>query len=191
MSNVVYPSLAIVALANLVLIAIAPEMIAIFAPEEYYAAIYVIPPVSMSVYFTYMYLCFAPFEFYYEKRIWTTIGTFTSATLNIVLNFIFVPVFGFVAAGYTTLICYIVNACMHYFFMRKVCRDYMDDVKPYNPKLLVGLSGGFIVVGLLYIPTYVNIWLRYGLTLLFAIILFVKRKQVIESVATVVKGFHK
>lgn len=191
MSKVVYPSLAIVAFANLVLIAIAPEMISIFAPEEYYAAIYVIPPVSMSVYFTYMYLCFAPFEFYHEKRIWTTIGTFTSATVNIILNFIFIPIFGFVAAGYTTLICYIVNAGMHYFFMRKVCRDYMDDVRPFNPKLLLGLSAGFVAIGLLYIPTYANIWMRYGLTLLFCVILFVKRRQVMDMVRSVVKGYGK
>lgn len=191
MSKVVYPSLAIIAFANLVLIAIAPEMISIFAPEEYYAAIYVIPPVSMSVYFTYMYLCFAPFEFYHEKRIWTTIGTFTSATVNIILNFIFIPIFGFVAAGYTTLICYIVNAGMHYFFMRKVCRDYMDNVRPYNPKLLFGLSVGFVAIGLLYIPTYANIWMRYGLTLLFCVILFVKRRQVMDIVRSVVKGFGK
>lgn len=191
MPKVVYPSLGIVAFANLVLIAVAPELVAIFAPEEYYAAIYVIPPISMSVFFNYMYLCFAPFEFYFEKRIWTTIGTFTSAVVNIGLNFIFIKMFGYIAAGYTTLICYVVNTAMHYYFMRKVCRTYMDDVKPYNPKVLFGLSVVFMTIGFLYIPTYSNTVLRYGFTALLCVVLIVKRKQVMALVKEVAKGFGK
>lgn len=68
MSKGVYPSLILVAAANLALIAVAPEIVAIFAPGEYMDAIYVIPPVAMSSLASYMYLCFAPFEFYFEKR---------------------------------------------------------------------------------------------------------------------------
>ena len=189
MSKVVYSSLGIVAFANLVLIAVAPELVAVFAPAEYYEAIYVIPPISMSVFFNYMYLCFAPFEFYYEKRIWTTIGTFTSAVLNIALNFVFIQIFGYIAAGYTTLICYLINAVMHYYFMRKVCKTYMDDIKPYHAKVLVGISAVFMGIGFLYIPTYGNIFVRYVLTALFVVVLFVKRKQVAEIVKFVIKGF--
>ena len=55
--KVVYPSLILIAAANLALIAIAPEAVAIFAPPEYQEAIYVIPPVAMSVFATYLYLC--------------------------------------------------------------------------------------------------------------------------------------
>lgn len=187
MSKVVYPSLAIVAVANLVLIAVAPELVAIFAPAEYYAAIYVIPPVSMSMFFNYMYLCFAPFEFYHEKRIWTTIGTFTSAAVNIALNYIFIHKFGFVAAGYTTLVCYVVNALMHYYFMRKVCKTYEDDVRPYNPKVLLGMSLAFMAIGFMYIPTYQNIFLRYGLTAVFCVVLIIKRKQVVAFVKSALR----
>ena len=191
MSRVVYPSLGIVAFANLVLIAIAPELVAVFAPAEYYEAIYVIPPISMSVFFNYMYLCFAPFEFYHEKRIWTTIGTFTSAVLNIALNYVFIQMFGYIAAGYTTLICYLINALMHYYFMRKVCRTYMDDVKPYNAKVLIGISVVFMGIGFLYIPTYSNIFVRYSLTVLFLVFIIVKRKQVYSLVREVMGGFGK
>lgn len=190
-SGIVYASLGIVAIANLFLIAIAPELVAIFAPAEYYEAIYVIPPIAMSVFFSYMYLCFAPFEFYYEKRIWTTIGTFTSAALNILLNAIFINIYGYAAAGYTTLICYMMNAAMHYYFMRKVCKQYMDGVKPYEPKILLGMSIGFIMIGLFYIPTYSNVPVRFGISLLFFVILIVKRKQVLTLCKGVFKGFGK
>ena len=38
-----------------------------FAPESYIDAIWVIPPIAMSVYFMFAYDLFAKFEFYYEK----------------------------------------------------------------------------------------------------------------------------
>lgn len=46
----------------------APEVIMIFAPKQYYEAIYVIPPVSASVFFVYLYSLFVNLEFYYEKK---------------------------------------------------------------------------------------------------------------------------
>lgn len=185
--KVVYPSLILIAAANLALIAIAPEAVAIFAPPEYQEAIYVIPPVAMSVFATYLYLCFAPFEFYYEKRIWTTIGTLTSAVANIILNYIFIQLCGYQAAGYTTLVCYLVNSFMHYFFMRKVCKVYLDDLKPYNPRTLLLITGVFMGIGFLYIPTYANPILRYAYTILLLIILFIQRKRVMEAMRSILK----
>lgn len=182
MSKVVYPSLAIVAAANLLLIAVAPEIIAIFAPDEYMDAIYVIPPVAMSGLIQYYYLCFAPFEFYYEKRAWTTIGTTVSAVTNLVLNYIGIRMFGYYAAGYTTLICYTINSSMHYYLMRRVCKTYMDDIKPYKHGVLLLIAGGFLLVGFLYIPTYSNIVARYCLTLFLLILAFINREKIMVAV---------
>lgn len=187
MSKVVYPSLILISAANLALIAVAPEVVAVFAPVEYRDAIYVIPPVAMSLFFTYLYLCFAPFEFYFEKRIWTTIGTLTSAAANIILNFIFIRLCGYQAAGYTTLFCYALNALMHYFFMRKVCKAYLDDIKPYNPNVIMGIAATFMGLGFLYIPTYSHPIIRYSLTVLLLIILVINRKRMMEVFSALVK----
>lgn len=183
MSKVVYPSLVLIAAANLALIAIAPEIVAIFAPPEYSEAIYVIPPVAMSLFATYLYLCFAPFEFYFEKRIWTTIGTLTSAVANIVLNYIFIQLCGYQAAGYTTLVCYLLNAVMHYFFMRKVCKVYLEDIRPYDPKALILIAAVFMGVGFLYIPLYSNMAARYSFTAVLLLALIINRKKLISSIS--------
>lgn len=187
MSKVVYPSIVIVAAANLLLIAIAPEIVAIFAPVEYMDAIYVIPPVTMSVFVQYLYLCFVPFEFYYEKRIWTTIGTCTASVMNLVLNYIFIKKFGYQAAGYTTLVCYSVNSLMHYYFMRKVCREYIGDLKPYNPTVLILISGVFMALGFAYIPTYKNSIVRYALTFVLMLVLFLQRERLMPVVKRVLR----
>lgn len=183
MSKVVYPSLVLIAAANLALIAVAPEIVAIFAPPEYREAIYVIPPVAMSLFATYLYLCFAPFELYFEKRIWTTIGTLTSAVANIMLNYIFINLCGYKAAGYTTLVCYLLNSVMHYFFMRKVCRTYLDDVKPYEPKVLVLIAIVFMGIGFLYIPLYSNIVARYVFTAVLLLLLYINREKLMLAVS--------
>lgn len=171
MSKMVYGSLLIIACVNLFLIAVAPEIVVIFAPEEYHEAAYIIPPVAMSVYVNYLYLCFAPIEFYFEKRIWTTIGTLTSATANIILNFIFIRIFGYFAAGYTTLICYAINSSMHYYFVRKICKKYLNNIIPYDPKILLLITGSFIAIGFMYILTYHSFLVRYEFSLILFLIL--------------------
>lgn len=187
MPKVVYPSLVLVAAANMALIAIAPEIITVFAPSEYREAIYVIPPVAMSALASYMYFCFVPLEFYFEKRSWTTISTFTSAVANVVLNLIFIQLFGYQAAGYTTLLCTSLNSFLHYYFMRKVCRMHLDDVKPYNPKILLLISGVFIVIGFMYIPLYSFKALRYLVTLVLLGIVFIQMRKKRELIKLILK----
>lgn len=179
MAKVVYPSLILIAISNWLLIAIAPEVVSIFAPAEYKSAIYVIPPVAMSVYVQYLYLCFAPFEFYYGRRAWTTISTLSSAIINIILNYIFIQLCGYQAAGYTTLVCYLINSWLHYYFMRKICKIYLHDLKPYSLKILLSITIGFLIIGFAYIPTYSNAYFRYGLSILILFIVFLQRKKII------------
>ena len=101
-----------------------------------------------------------------------------AGVVNVVLNLIFIRLWGYLAAGYTTLVCYAVNSLMHYYFMRKVCREYLSDVRPYDPKLLLLITGGFMAVGFLYLWTYQNVFLRYGLTALILLAVLVQRKRV-------------
>lgn len=187
MSKMVYPCLIMVALANLALIAVAPELVAIFAPSEYMEAIYVIPPVAMSALADYMYLCFAPFEFYFEKRSWTTISTLISAVINVILNIIFINLVGYQAAGYTTLFCTALKALFHYYCMRKVCKTYLDDLKPYNPKILLLISVVFVAAGFVYIPLYSNTILRYAVTVVLLLIVFLQRKKLVLVINMVFK----
>lgn len=187
MPRVIYPAMIIIALANLVLISFAPEIIYIFAPKEYMEAIYVIPPVAMSVYVQFLYLCFAPFEFYFEKRAWTTIGTFTSAGLNLILNYIFIKLCGYQAAGYTTLVCYSVNSLMHYYFMRKVCKEHLENLKPYSPKILMGITLGFFAVGFVYIPMYSLPIVRYAFTALIMVLIFINRDKLMPVLKKMIK----
>lgn len=179
---VAYISLIMIAGANLLLIAFAPEAVAVFAPKSYYEAIYVIPPVAMSAYFIYSYDLFAKFAFYFEKTQFIMTASVAAAFANIVLNYIFIGIFGYQAGGYTTLVCYSMYCIFHYMFMNKVCDQYCDGARPYDLKKLLGITLGFIFAGFLLLSTYDFAIARYGIILFTAVAAFVKRNQLLDKV---------
>lgn len=181
-SKVAYPSFIIIAAVNIALIAFAPEVVSIFAPTEYAAAIYVIPPAAMSVFFLFSYNFFAVFEFYYGKSKQIAFATTIGAILNILLNYIFIHMFGYVAAGYTTLICFIVYALFHYLFMIKLCQKELDGARPYDTKIYMGIACVFMLFGFAFLFSYRWPIVRYGLILMIAVVLVVLRKKIIISI---------
>lgn len=180
LAKVAYPCFFAVAALNILLIMFAPEIIRIFAPAEYYEAIWVVPAVALSVFFTFLYTFFATFEFYYEKTGYITGATVGGALLNIGLNYICIRQFGYIAAGYTTLFGYILFAVLHYCFMRKICREQLDNVCPYAPRVIVGIGVGSLVIGFAIMLTYSNWVIRYALIAVMASIAFWMRKRILD-----------
>ena len=181
-SKIAYSTFIIIAGVNILLMALAPEIVSIFAPKEYHEAIYVIPPVAMSVYFMFAYCFFAVFEFYYEKTKLIMIATTASAVLNILLNFVFIKAMGYMAAGYTTLACYILYAAFHYVFMRKLCNEKLNGDQPYSLKILLIITIGFMGIGFVFLATYNLPILRYILLTVVVGILIIKRNTIISTV---------
>ena len=182
--RIAYLSLAAIAFINLVLIVFAPEAVRIFAPQAYFDAIWVIPPVAMSVYFMYSYSLFANFEFYFEKRSFIMSASILGAALNVGLNYIFIPIYGYYAAGYTTLVCYIIYAIGHYVFMQKVLKEELNITKLYSLKVLLAISIGFLGLGFGIMATYQFPLVRYSIIALLGVIAILKRKVVMNVIRT-------
>ena len=136
----------------------------------------------MSAFFTFMYPIFGVFQFHFEKTKLIALATFVGAGLNIILNFIFINIFGYYAAGYTTLVCFIVFSLAHYLLMRKMCRDNLNSIYPYKTKTILIISLLFMAVGFIYLITYQNIIARYSLTFLLLIGLIIKRKYILNNI---------
>lgn len=178
LAPVAYSTLVVVAVVNVILIVFAPEVVKIFAPKEYYDAIWVIPPVAISVFYIYGYDLFAKFAFYFEKQGFITIASTIGAGLNILLNYICIKRFGYMAAGYTTLMCYIIYVFCHYRFMNRVCDTYCDGNHPYNGKIIVLISAIFTAFGLLMLLTYNHIILRYSIIVVLLIVCLIMRTKI-------------
>ncbi len=182
-AGVSYMILGLIAASNFIIIAAAPELLAILAPDSYQAAIWAIPPVTISVYFTFLYNLFATFEYYFEKTGYVMAASMIGAVMNVVLNFVFIPRFGFIAAGYTTLVCYLMYAVAHYLFMRRVCKIHMNGEKVYSIKIIMLLGGGLMVASFGIMLLYPFALVRYGLLVVCVIIALIKRKQLKRSVS--------
>lgn len=179
-SGLAYPVFIFIAVVNIALIALAPEIVLIFAPISYYDAIWIIPPITMSVYFMFSYNFFAVFEFYYEKTKFITAATVIGALLNILLNYFCIQKWGYYAAGYTTLICYIVYAVVHYCFMKKICHDYLNGIQVYNTKILLIITATFIGGGIGFMFLYKYPYIRYSVITIVSIIIIIKIRKIIE-----------
>ena len=161
----------------------APEVIRVFAGKKYMDAIYVIPPVAASVFFIFLYSLFSTIEYYYQKTGFIAIATCICAVANLILNYIFINIYGYYAAGYTTVVCYIGLAYLHYFFYRKVSREE-DCGNIYDGKLCVTLSVTVLAVMLIMALTYQYSWVRYGFFVLVIAMTAIFRNQIKDTIVS-------
>ena len=187
-SPIITLTLAIVAGLNVFLIAVAPEVIAIVAPPEYREATWIIPPLAASVVVMYFYQHFVNVEFYFEESRLIAVASIGAAISNVGLNYIFIPKFGYLAAGYTTLASYSIFAVCHYIFMRLVCRK-----KEYEEKLmsvwqmLIILIIFFAASAVLMVGYYYPL-IRAAVLAALLIIGIWKRKTIMSSLSSLGKG---
>lgn len=180
--QVAYPCFFLIASLNILLIIFAPEAIAVFAPASFQEAIWIVPSVALSVFFMFLYTFFATFEFHYEKTQYIAGATVGGALLNIGLNYICIQKFGYIAAGYTTLFSYILFAVLHYYFMRRICKEYLNDMHPYNVKIILGIAVGSLIIGFGIMATYRNSIIRYTVIVVLAVVLVCMRKKIAENI---------
>ena len=184
-----YLTLICIAAVNILLIAFAPEIVRVFAPKEYFEAIWVIPPIAISSYFMYSYDLYAKFAFYYEKTKVVMVASVLGAVLNIVLNYFFIGRYGYLAAGYTTLICYVVYCIGHYIFMNIICNRFCEGRKPYSTRVIILISSTFMCIGFLLLLTYKRIIIRYILIGSILFIVFLLRETILKYLKLIqIKG---
>lgn len=160
--------------------AVAPELFKIVATEDYFEAVYLVPVICLSTYFSFLYSMFCNIEFFFEENKFITAASLIGAIANIILNYIFMQIFGYFAAGYTTLFCYILFSVSHYIFMRKVCRKHIDGDKVYDEKTILVMSVIFVIAAFGMMAIYDYPIIRYSLIAVGMIVCVIKRRQILD-----------
>lgn len=104
----------------------APEIILLLGGKQYYDARFVMPPVIMGCAFQFIYSMYVNIEIYAKKTFLISVGTMSAAVLNLVLNWIFIPQYGYMAAAYTTLAGYLALLLFHYYIVKSTIKEYVD-----------------------------------------------------------------
>ena len=171
----------IIGLMILCVIWFAPEIILIMAGEQYEEAIYVVAPVAMSLLLLFYCQLFINVEFYYEEKKMLVYGSVGAAVLNIVLNYLLIPVFGFVVAGYTTLASYIVFALSNCITMRLILKNRNLQDNMYDYKALLVLLIAFMIVGFIGVALYNHIIIRIIVTLFVFALMIMNRNKLFST----------
>lgn len=152
---------------------VAPEVVKIFVPSSYYEGIYIMAPVIGGVFFTAVYSLFALLELYYKKTVNVMMASSMAAILNIVLNAVFIPVFGYQSAAYTTLACYCFHAFMHALNIKRLKLSHF-----YDMRAITVLSLAMIAISILVAQIYDGFIIRYSLLGVILLIAFLKLKMI-------------
>lgn len=169
-----------VAVCSVMFSAIAPEMMRILADEKYYEAVYVIPPVALGMFFNFMYISFANVEFFYDQNTFTMFISMAGALLNIALNYVGIKLFGYVAAAYTTLLCYALFALSHYIYMTISVKKAIGVHRVFKSLRLLLLSIFVLITGMIVILLYDNVIVRYTILSAICIIAYIKRNELVK-----------
>ena len=169
-----------VAVTVTLLVLVAPEAMLILGGEKYYEGIWTIPSLAYSVLLILIYTLFANIELYYSKNIYVMISSLIGAASNILLNWLLIPQFGYVAAGYTTAIGYLLMCISHYFFLMLTCKQEkvkMSNFFDVRMILLIcaALAGVCVLIAFVYHLAIV----RYLIFAVVAAVLIIKRKSII------------
>ena len=142
---------------------VAPEIVRILATEEYYESIYIMPPIAGGVFLTCVSNMYSNVLIYYKKTHYIMYSAVTAAVANVVLNFIFISRYGYMAAAYTTLVAYIILAVIQMLGARKVCKQKRgEDYEVYNDKAVGIMAAVTIALSLCGLFLYELTVLRYA-----------------------------
>ena len=99
---------------------LSPELLMLMGGKRYFQAIYVMPPIAFGCVCQFLYTMFVNVEQFGKKTFGMAVGSVVAALSNYVLNRIFIPRFGYVAAAYTTLASYAILLLIHIWLVRRM-----------------------------------------------------------------------
>lgn len=159
----------------LVFMLLAPELMLLMGGKSYLEAVNVIPPVVAGMFFQFVYSIYVNIEFFHKKQKYTAMGTAAAAVTNVVLNWLFIPKFGYIAAAYTTLIGYVMLFSIHFFIVVRMKKAWWYDTK-FNLSILSIMLLLIFPATLLYRAPALR-WCILGVGLLAGLAFLLKRRR--------------
>lgn len=167
----------LVSILSVLLSIVAPEAVLLFATRKYYEAVIVVPPVALGMVFQFLYMVYANIEFYYNKNKAAMFISGGAACINFILNYFGILWYGYAAAAYTTLVCYLLMTIGHFTYMKLSLKKeniYID----FHGKRMLILSIIVVMIGVAVISLYTFPIVRYCLLFIITIAMWIKRKEI-------------
>lgn len=159
-----------------------PEIIFILGPSDYKEGMYCIPPVAAGAFFIFLYTIYSNVEYYYEKKAYVLFSSLIASGLNLVLNYFFIRKYGYIAAAYTTLVCYLIYCMLNGLFVRLICisQEINEDIFGINIEMMT--SVGIILLAFLMNILYRYQYVRWGIVFVLLLVFMFIRKKIMSLV---------
>lgn len=140
------------------LMALSPELVQLLGGAAYTGGEYVAIPLVLDAFALFLYNLVVPAQYYAKKTTYIMYGTMAAAVVNIILNYVFIKLYGYVAAAYTTLASYLLFAAVHYCISGKLLKFFV-----VPPSRMLGICGAVAVMAAWHLLFVNSILLRWGI----------------------------
>ena len=138
------------------LVMLAPEEIAILGSKEYHMAVFLIAPMVTGTLFRFYSYSYSAIQNYYKKTRYVAAGTIATMILNVILNYICILFFGYMAAAYTTAFSYLVLLLVQGFLEYRITGKV---IVPLHKTVIISLIYAAVNIasmGLFSLPWFVR-----------------------------------
>ena len=156
------------------------EIIYIMADEKFHSSKTIVPIIVLSYVFFFLYTLYVGYSFYHKKTYLIAVFSLITGLTNIGLNYSLIPIYGFEAAAYTTLVSFIILFGLHFINVKYIIKEKkIISLKKLFPNLLF-----IVIVFLLFMlvkPFFTNylILLLSKFILIGSVVLFFIKKRVL------------
>ena len=155
----------------IMVVMVGPEIVKVLATPSYWDGFKIIPPVVMSNFVIFAYTLYVNVEHYYKKTKGITVNTIIAATTNIILNYLFIPKYGYIAAAFTTLISYLVSFVLH------AIKAQILEPGLYPITYFIFPLGEIVIATLLFYVFINTSIIRWVIVIFFVIAMIIKERE--------------
>lgn len=154
------------------------EIIYVMSDVKFHSSQDIVPIVVLSYVFFFLYTLYVGYSFYHKKTYLIAIFSLITGLVNIYLNYLLIPVYGFKAAAYTTLISYFVLFALHFINVKFIVKEgQMIRLKHLIPNLvLIVLMYILFVWVKSFVSNYILLFLLKVILLVGTVLFFLKKR---------------
>lgn len=166
------------------LVALAPEIVAVLGSSEYRMAVFLVAPMVTGTLLRFYSYIYTAIQNYYKKTTYVAAGTMVTMVINVILNYVCIIRFGYMAAAYTTAASYFILLVM------QGCLEKMVAGRRVIPlKKSVAISAVYLAVNIVTMELFAFQWyVRY---LVILAVTALAARWILPQFLKVVKEFKK
>lgn len=105
------------------LILFSKEIVFLMADKKYHTALPIVPVIVIGYVCWFLYTLYGNYSFYRKKTGLISLATLSAGAINIGLNYWLIPIFGYVAAAYTTVVSYFLLFIFHFLNVKYILKE--------------------------------------------------------------------